>query len=215
MEHRFMDEWKNLTPAQKARSCRRMAEEARALADAKRIPKNVAKSHVLAGRAMLVGGSADAAAEELQRAVDVADSVGHAALGWQSRFWLGHALQGRRSTQAGDVYRQALERVDVIAAELTDRSLRECFLRSGPVQKLRGALAAQAVHAKPSHPAGLSAREVEVLRLLASGATNARIAELLVISPRTVAVHITSILAKTGCPNRAAAVGFALRHGIT
>ena len=32
MEHRFMDEWKNLTPAQKARSCRRMAEEPRALA---------------------------------------------------------------------------------------------------------------------------------------------------------------------------------------
>ena len=69
-------------------------------------------------------------------------------------------------------------------------------------------------HAKPSYPAGLSAREIDVLRLVARGTTNAQIAEALSISPRTVAVHVTSILTKTGCGNRAAAVGFALRHGI-
>ena len=45
-----------------------------------------------------------AAAEQLQRAVAVADSVEHAALGWQSRFWLGQALQARRSAHASDLY---------------------------------------------------------------------------------------------------------------
>src|SRR5207248_9721759 len=45
----------------------------------------------------------------------------------------------------------------------------------------------------PTYPAGLTAREVEVLGLLADGLTDLQIAEKLVISPRTVHVHISSI----------------------
>ena len=61
-------------------------------------------------------------------------------------------------------------------------------------------------------PAGLSEREVEVLRLVAEGATNRAIAERLGISERTVATHLTHIFAKTGADNRAGAATFALRH---
>ena len=64
-------------------------------------------------------------------------------------------------------------------------------------------------------PAGLSEREVEVLRLLATGATNGAIAEALVISAYTVANHVRSILNKTGAANRTEAAMFAARHGIT
>jgi DNA-binding CsgD family transcriptional regulator len=61
-------------------------------------------------------------------------------------------------------------------------------------------------------PAGLSPREVEVLRLIAAGRTNAEIAEILVVSTNTVRHHVTHILDKTGCENRAAATAFAHRR---
>ena len=63
-------------------------------------------------------------------------------------------------------------------------------------------------------PAGLTAREVEVLRLVAAGLSNAEIAERLFLSPNTVKAHVAHILAKIGVHNRAAATEFALRHGI-
>ena len=60
---------------------------------------------------------------------------------------------------------------------------------------------------------GLSARELEVLRLLAMGRSNAQIAEALVISPNTVNRHVSNIYAKTGSANRAEAATYASRHG--
>ena len=62
--------------------------------------------------------------------------------------------------------------------------------------------------------AGLSAREVEVLRLVAAGRTNREIAGALVLSENTVARHLTHIFTKTGVENRAGATAFALRHGL-
>lgn len=65
-----------------------------------------------------------------------------------------------------------------------------------------------------SDQAGLSARETEVLRLLAAGKSNQQIADELVISPTTVAKHVTSILTKTESANRAQAAVFAHQHGL-
>ena len=58
----------------------------------------------------------------------------------------------------------------------------------------------------------LSQRELQVLRLLAAGKSNPQIAEALVISPNTVAKHVTSIFTKTGTANRVEATAFAHRH---
>jgi HD-GYP domain-containing protein (c-di-GMP phosphodiesterase class II) len=63
-------------------------------------------------------------------------------------------------------------------------------------------------------PAGLTPREVEVLRLLARGLSNKEIARRLVISPKTVANHAEHIYAKIDAPTRAAAGLFAMRHGL-
>ncbi len=62
----------------------------------------------------------------------------------------------------------------------------------------------------PAYPAGLTAREVEVLRLVATGMTDARIAETLILSPRTVNTHLRSIYAKLGVSSRSAATRFAI-----
>ena len=65
-----------------------------------------------------------------------------------------------------------------------------------------------------THPAGLTAREVEVLRLVARGLTSGEIALELKISEKTVAHHLTHIFNKTNSENRAAAAAFAIRHGL-
>jgi DNA-binding NarL/FixJ family response regulator len=64
----------------------------------------------------------------------------------------------------------------------------------------------------PTYPDGLTAREVEVLRLLAQGLTDAQIAEYLVISPRTVNNHLTSIYSKIQVSSRSAATRYAIEH---
>ena len=63
-------------------------------------------------------------------------------------------------------------------------------------------------------PAGLTGREVEVLRLAARGMTNKDIAAVLVISPKTVANHIEHIYTKIGASNRAMASLFAMKSGL-
>jgi DNA-binding CsgD family transcriptional regulator len=70
--------------------------------------------------------------------------------------------------------------------------------------------------AAPAHayPAGLSAREVEVLRLVAQGMTDRQVAERLFLSPRTINQHLRSIYNKLGVSSRAAATHFAVERGI-
>jgi DNA-binding NarL/FixJ family response regulator len=63
-------------------------------------------------------------------------------------------------------------------------------------------------------PDDLSWREVEILQLVASGASNREIGEKLSISGHTVANHVRSILRKTGAANRTEAAGYAYRHSL-
>jgi putative nucleotidyltransferase with HDIG domain len=63
-------------------------------------------------------------------------------------------------------------------------------------------------------PAGLSDREVEVLRLVARGLSNRAIAATLVISPRTAEHHVQHIYAKIGASTRAAVALFSMEHGL-
>jgi DNA-binding NarL/FixJ family response regulator len=58
----------------------------------------------------------------------------------------------------------------------------------------------------------LTGRELDVLRLLAGGGSNRAIARQLFVSEATVKTHINHIFAKTGCPDRAAAVRYAYEH---
>jgi HD-GYP domain-containing protein (c-di-GMP phosphodiesterase class II) len=68
--------------------------------------------------------------------------------------------------------------------------------------------------ARPDRPAGLTTREVEVLRLVARGMSSKDVAAELVISPKTARNHIEHIYAKTGATSRVAASMFAMKHGL-
>jgi DNA-binding NarL/FixJ family response regulator len=72
----------------------------------------------------------------------------------------------------------------------------------------------RAPRARAALPAGLSDREVEVLRLVSRGLTNRQIAEQFTISPRTAEHHVQHIYTKLGVSSRAAAAIFAMEHDL-
>jgi DNA-binding NarL/FixJ family response regulator len=63
-------------------------------------------------------------------------------------------------------------------------------------------------------PGGLTAREVEVLRLVAKGKTNRAIADELIVSEKTVASHLSHIFTKLDLTSRSAATAFAYENGL-
>lgn len=110
-------------------------------------------------------------------------------------------LRGRALARLGDV--------DTSRREL--EAARDCFRRLGarPAADRASSLLAPA-----APPAGLTPREVEVLRLVATGRTNPQIAAGLVLSEKTVARHLSNIFAKLDVRSRTAAAAYAYEHGL-
>jgi HD-GYP domain-containing protein (c-di-GMP phosphodiesterase class II) len=98
------------------------------------------------------------------------------------------------------------------AAELR-AEVRSGRLESDAVEAVLAAAGHRVVRRRAG-PAGLTAREVEVLRLVAHGLSNKEIAQRLVISPKTTGNHIEHIYTKIGTSNRAGASLFAMQHGL-
>jgi len=82
------------------------------------------------------------------------------------------------------------------------------------VDAVLGAAGQPSRPARVAHPAGLTEREVDVLRLIARGHPNKEVAATLGISPKTVGHHIEHIYTKAGVTTRAAATLFAMEHGL-
>jgi DNA-binding NarL/FixJ family response regulator len=68
--------------------------------------------------------------------------------------------------------------------------------------------------ADEAFPDSLTAREVDVLKLVAAGLTNREIAQRLGLSSRTVDAHLRSVFAKIGVGSRSAATRYAVEHGL-
>jgi HD-GYP domain-containing protein (c-di-GMP phosphodiesterase class II) len=128
--------------------------------------------------------------------------------------------QAARVLACADAYqamREPRPHRPALAADQAEAALRT-EVRAGRLD----ADAADAVLAAAGHrvrrrrqgPAGLTTREVEVLRLLAQGLSNKEIAQRLVISPKTAGNHIEHIYAKIDASSRATASLFALQHGL-
>jgi DNA-binding NarL/FixJ family response regulator len=87
---------------------------------------------------------------------------------------------------------------------------------AAPLQaRLLAAVAPADVPVRADLPAGLTAREGEVLGLIAAGFTNREIAERLVVSETTVKTHINHLFAKIDARDRAAAINYAAEHGLS
>lgn len=110
---------------------------------------------------------------------------------------------------------------DVVAGEagLSPKVQRRLLEQLSQASQEAGGSSAKAVPgvtqgADEGFPDGLTAREVEVLALVADGMSNAEIASKLYVSAATVKTHINNLFAKTGVRDRAQAVLYAYRHGI-
>lgn len=174
------------------------------------------------GEALLALGRLDEAARALDGAAD-----GALARHERPRLWRIYsarvALLGRygRLTEARSTAEIARRVVDELAATLPEGTLREGFL-----SRFDARLGADGSTDEPGHPTsfvpsaglpvgppfGLTAREVEVLRLVATGLTTARIAGRLSLSTNTVNTHLRAIYGKLGVSSRSAATRFALEH---
>jgi HD-GYP domain-containing protein (c-di-GMP phosphodiesterase class II) len=108
-------------------------------------------------------------------------------------------------------YRDALE-ADAVASGLR-KEVNSGRLDGAAVDAVLRA-AGHRVRRNREWPAGLTAREIEVLRHLARGMSQQEIAERLVISRKTASNHVEHIYAKIGVSNRAMASLFATRHGL-
>lgn len=108
-------------------------------------------------------------------------------------------------------YRPALG-TDAAAAEL--RAMSGSGTLDGEAVERVLAAAGHRRSARPPRPAGLTAREVEVLRLLALGLTTRAVADRLVIAAKTADRHVQNIYAKVGVSTRGAVALFAIEQGI-
>jgi HD-GYP domain-containing protein (c-di-GMP phosphodiesterase class II) len=125
-----------------------------------------------------------------------------------------------RYLAAADVYHALLEdrphrpaRGPKEAATVVRAEVREGRLDAAAVDVILG-LSGLRRFGSPAAPAGLTPREVEVLALVARGATTRRIAQVLHITPKTAGNHIERIYTKIGASSRATATLFALKHGM-
>jgi len=97
-------------------------------------------------------------------------------------------------------------------AEGQSMTWEQALAARGPVTIPRETHPTPPVKTPPTAPSGLTVREVEVLRLLSQGLTDAQIAEQLVISPRTVNTHLKAIYGKIQVSSRSAATRYALEQ---
>ena len=125
-----------------------------------------------------------------------------------------------RFLEAADVYHAMIEDRPHRAAHTRDEAAAE-LRRAALVGELDGgavdavlAAAGHAVRRKPTAPAGLTPREIEVLVLAARGGTTKAVASKLGIAPKTAGNHLERIYAKIGVSSRAEAAMYAMQHGL-
>jgi DNA-binding CsgD family transcriptional regulator len=159
----------------------------------------------LCGRAHLVGGEVaeargdhEAARRECEDAVDEFTSESAPYDAAQARLVLARALAGLGRREAAAEEAQAARDAFATLGAPADQALADALLVGGSGDGL----------------GELTARELEVLKLVAQGLSDSEIAERLVVSPHTVHRHVANVRAKLRMPSRAAAVAYAAREGL-
>jgi DNA-binding CsgD family transcriptional regulator len=182
---------------------RLVAEDTLALAVAPAQPLVALVAHRLLGEIATVAGHRLMAAEHLAAALDLA-TICDAP--FERALTLLVLAQLRLVTGATDEVASLLDEVRDICGPLG----------AGPTLTRADALATRLTleSPAPSYPAGLTSREIDVLRLLPRGLSNAEIAEALFVSPRTIQSHLSNLYGKLAVGGRAEAIAYAVAHGI-
>jgi DNA-binding CsgD family transcriptional regulator len=157
----------------------------------------------LAALARLLGDF-QASRDLYHEGITVAESIGHRPELALSRLELADLLLNSYPSERA----RAFEQLDLAIPEFESMEMKPALARA---LHLRGVRRTGSEPAAPAFPDGLSAREVEVLRLIVQGKSNQQIADELVISYNTAIRHVTHIFSKTGAANRAEAVDYAHR----
>ena len=178
------------------------AEDALALAFAPAQPLVALIAHRLLGEIATTAGHRLIAAEHLAAALDLATACDAP---FERALTLLVLAQLRLMTGATDEAASLLDEVCAICRPLG----------AAPTLTRVDTLAARLTSESPAHryPAGLTPREVDVLRLLPRGLSNAEIAEALFVSPRTIQSHLSNLYGKLGVGGRAEAIAYAVTHG--
>jgi DNA-binding CsgD family transcriptional regulator len=168
----------------------------------------------LRGLALLALGRATEAQEALEAAQATARAQGTPPLLWRIDAGLArlHQAQGRRD-QAEASTAAARTTIEALAAGLADANLRETFVSNAAALLPRTPTPTTRQAAKRTY-GGLTEREREVATLIARGKTNREIAAALVLSQRTVQVHITNILAKLDFTSRTQIAAWVVEKGL-
>jgi ATP/maltotriose-dependent transcriptional regulator MalT len=178
-------------------SAKSSADELRAIADRSKAPILGGIAGRAAGAVGVARGEPRAALVDLRRSLST----------WQS---LEAPYEVARTRVL--IARACRELGDEDAASMELEAATDVFRRLGAHPDLDAAEALS----RPGHATsgGLTAREVEVLRLVATGMSNRAIATELVISEKTVARHMSNIFTKLGLASRSAATAYAYKHGL-
>ncbi|HEV2582441.1 MAG TPA: LuxR C-terminal-related transcriptional regulator, partial [Ktedonobacteraceae bacterium] len=160
----------------------------------------------------------------LKRLEEAAAALESAKLGAEQRqtppvLWRIHRSLGqvyrllKREDGAQAEWSATREIINRLAATVDQPYLREHFIQAA-LQTLPPEKPLPSRRAAAEKYDGLTEREIDVLRFVAQGLTDAQVAERLVISPRTVHSHLNSIYSKLGITSRSAATRYAIEHDI-
>ena len=181
-------------------------EELQEIASVANTPPLIASARLSAGLVANAAGDFETARRQLEDAVDLFGRTGAPFEAAQARVRLAGVLERLGRADA------ALAEVERAREELTRLDAR-LELAAADAIRQRLTSPAKPAHA-PADTVGLTARELEVLRLISSGLGNQAIGERLCISEHTVHRHVANTLSKLGVPSRSAAVAHAAKLGL-
>ena len=150
-----------------------------------------------------------------EAAREIATTQGVRPMQWRICIALGNLYQAQgRNIEAEQAFATARTLIEELAATITDESLRDNFLQRAT---------AMLPHSRPLSPkqaakqafGGLTAREREIAALIAHGKFNREIADVLVLSERTIETHVSNIMLKLNLTSRRQIASWAVERGLT
>ncbi|HEY6542946.1 MAG TPA: AAA family ATPase [Ktedonobacteraceae bacterium] len=147
-------------------------------------------------------------------ALEIASSQGARPLHWSTCVALGNLYRAlERKAEAEEMFTTARMLIEELTARIPSKSLQDNFQAKASALLPGTRLIAQARGAKQT-PGGLTEREREVAILIAQGNSNQMIADVLVVTKRTVETHIGNIMFKLGCTSRTQIAVWAVETGL-